>query len=99
MWFFNLFVKQIWSRYAGNFVYKSKMQKSPKLATLFNHEDSKICDFQSKIQSSLQWIFAQDFDLIPFLYIYMQVNPNAIHVKKLQEKPLQFKKIGKKTQN
>ena len=67
---FNLFVKQIWSRYAGNFVLKVKDAKSPKLATLFNHENAKRFDFQSKIKSSIQWILVQDFDLIPFLYIY-----------------------------
>ena len=70
MWVFILFVKQILSIYAGNFVHQVKDAKSPKLATLFNHENAKRFDFKSKIKSSIQWILAQSFDLIPFLYIY-----------------------------
>ena len=63
-----------------------KDAKSPNLATFSNHENAKRFDFQSNIQSSIQWIFVQDFDLIPFLYIYA-TNPDGIHVKRAAERP------------
>ena len=46
------------------------MQKSPNLATFSNHENAKIFDFQSNIQTSIPWISLQDFDLILFYYKY-----------------------------
>ena len=62
-------MKQIGPNHAGKFVHKSKISKNPKLTTLFNHEKSKRFDFQSRIQTSMQWIFAQAFDLIQLPYI------------------------------
>ena len=56
-------MKQIGPNHAGNFVHKSKISKNPKLATLFNHEDSKIFDFQSKIQASMHMDMGPNFDL------------------------------------
>ena len=70
--FFQSFVKQISSRHAGDFVCTSRGQRSPILASFLHQKEAKRFDFQSNIETSMQWIFGPRLNLI--LFPYMQAS-------------------------
>ena len=68
--FFKSFVEQINSTHAGDFVFQSKRQEYPKLASFINQKDAKIFDWKSKMQNIIPWILGQDCNLNPSYYKY-----------------------------
>ena len=92
----------MWSKYDQNMLENSctsqRYKKNPILATLFNHEKSRIFYFQSRIQSSMHMDIGPAFNLIWFSYMYAS-KPWLRTRLKAAEITLSNSRIFKKTEN